>query len=82
MLLSLEKRIKKFDIDRVGLIRGDHNPEDALSKLNNKGRINIIFAPGVDDTPVEQWIMRRDPSSSGSNDRHSNDESSGECEIK
>lgn len=49
---------QRFDIDRVGLVRGNENPADALRKLKNNGAISKILRNVIYTTPVESWIMR------------------------
>lgn len=51
----------RFDVDRVGLVKGENNPADALSKLANNGKLSELLDRGVDETPVESWIMRSKP---------------------
>lgn len=42
----------------IGLIRGDVNPADGLTKVNGNGGLKRIMETGIDGTPVEQWISR------------------------
>lgn len=63
------------EIDRVGLVRGEDNPADALSKIGSRNGLLDIIEKGVDKTPVQEWIVRTD-------DRTHAIESAGSVEVK
>lgn len=48
------------EIERVGLVRGNDNPADALSKIGSRYGWSDIIEKGVDHTPVQEWIDRTD----------------------
>lgn len=49
---------KQFEITSIGLMRGDVNPADGLTKPDGNGALKTIVESGRDLTPVEQWIER------------------------
>lgn len=57
-VIAAREAYHNFEIDRVGLIRGENNPADALSKLAHNGKLHELLDRQVDETPVESWIMR------------------------
>lgn len=84
-VVAAREAYRRFEIDRVGLVRGENNPADALSKLSNNGKLREVLDAGVDSTPVESWIMRTEDNSEAQDrteNRNSDDEKSGECEIQ
>lgn len=42
----------------MGLVRRDNNPADALSKLRHSGVLDKLLTNGLDNAPVEEWILR------------------------
>lgn len=54
---SFREAYHRFEIDRVGLVHGEHNPADVLSKLKHDCVFEILFITEVDDTPIEEWIV-------------------------
>lgn len=57
-MIAAREAYRKFNIDRVGLVKGTNNPADALSKLRHNGRLRELLDTGIDNTPVESWIAR------------------------
>lgn len=49
---------RRFEIHAVGLVRGENNPAEGLSKLNGKKALQKILTMGIDEIPVELWIER------------------------
>lgn len=56
-IAAAREAYQKSYIGRLGLVRGEHNLADAASQLKNNGRLIDILYSGVNDTPVEQWMM-------------------------
>lgn len=49
---------QKMEIDAVGFVRGNKNPADALTKLKHNEALDRILNTHMDNTPVEEWIVR------------------------
>lgn len=49
---------RRFEIERVGLVRGEDNPADALSKIHHNGMLHKLIENNKDETPVQEWIVR------------------------
>lgn len=71
---------RQFDIDRVGLVLGEHNPAGALSKAKNSIELQHILVNNKDSTPAPEWIIptvnkncQRDKTNPGNTNRHSNE---------
>ena len=48
----------RFEISNIGLVRGDVNPADALTKPNFGKPLTTILKTAIDETPITQWIHR------------------------
>ena len=48
----------RHEISNVGLVPGDGNPADGLTKPSSCQALHEIMKNGVDDTKVTQWIYR------------------------
>lgn len=46
----------RLEIYAVGLIRGEQNPSEALTKENNNGVLDELLTTGKDNTKVDLWI--------------------------
>lgn len=49
---------RRFEISAVGLVRGEDNPADALSKIAGNQALRRVLVDGMDETPVVLWIER------------------------
>lgn len=57
-IATAREAYKRFEIFAVGLLRGDTNPADALTKENDNGALDAILSSGIDNTSVAVWINR------------------------
>lgn len=46
------------DMSNVGLVQGKDNMADGLTKAKSNDALERFLDTGVDNTPVEQWIIR------------------------
>lgn len=49
---------RRFHIDRVGLVRGEHSRADALSKAKNNNALQNILANNKNYIPAQEQIIR------------------------
>lgn len=52
-IASAREAYKKFEIQAVGLIRGDQNPADGLTKDHDNGALEILLQSGFDTRNLE-----------------------------
>lgn len=57
-VFAAREAYQRFEIDCVGLIRGEFNASNDLSEVKNNGRLSHLLLVGLDKTSVEQWILR------------------------
>lgn len=57
-IASAREAYKRFEIQAVGLVRGDQNPADGLTKENDNGALDALLESSLDGTDVELWIDR------------------------
>eukprot|EP00168_Porphyra_purpurea_P011733 TRINITY_DN2999_c0_g1_i1.p2 TRINITY_DN2999_c0_g1~~TRINITY_DN2999_c0_g1_i1.p2 ORF type:complete len:140 (-),score=39.27 TRINITY_DN2999_c0_g1_i1:301-720(-) len=48
----------RHDLFNVGLIASEHNVVNALTKVRGCGALDALLRPGVENTPVVQWVVR------------------------
>lgn len=46
------------DLSNVGLVAGKYTIADGLKKLKRNDALERVLDTGVDDTPVDQWVVR------------------------
>lgn len=51
------------DISNVGLVSSEHNMADGLIKQKQNKALEDLLRTGKDTNPVQQWIIRMNPSS-------------------
>lgn len=51
---------RDYEIASIGLVKGEVNPADGLTKPGGNGALRRIIETGRDTTPVESWIVRED----------------------
>lgn len=56
--MAARQSYRSYDIECIGLIRGEHNPADCLTKPVGNGALRRLMETGRDETPVESWIIR------------------------
>lgn len=56
-VIAAREAYKKFKIQNIGLICGEDNPAEDLSKLGGNGAI-LNFMSGKDNTEVVEWIIQ------------------------
>lgn len=49
---------QNYEIECLGLVRGDANPADGLTKASGNSALRRLMETGRDETSVEQWIER------------------------
>lgn len=50
--MAVWQAYQQFDIDKFGLIDGDDNPANILSKMKQNGKLDVLFKTGADDTAI------------------------------
>lgn len=55
---AARKSYRNYEIECLGLVRGEANPADGLTEAFGNGALSRLMETGRDDTPVEQWIER------------------------
>lgn len=49
----------RFEIDLIGLVRGEHNPVDGLSNTKHNDMLKCILSDMIDETPTVEWTVRK-----------------------
>lgn len=65
-VMSAREAYRGFGIDRVGIIRGEHSPADALSKIKHNSVLREIITKNRDSILVQEQIHRVYPSNKDS----------------
>lgn len=55
-VLATREAYKRFEMSSIGLVPGDQNPADALSKLNHSGVLTKLLEIFMDATEVTQPV--------------------------
>lgn len=55
-ILATRETYYRSEISGIGLIWGDKNPDDALSKLTGNRKLDRLIETHIDDTQLVQWI--------------------------
>lgn len=88
-VMAAREVYQRFDVERVGLIRGKNNSADAFTKLCNNRMLERFWVFGTDNTVVEEWIVWKTPKEVTDQKKmgheittseHLSIEKSGECE--
>lgn len=57
-IMAARQAYRRFEIDGIGLVRGEDNPADGLSKVKDNGALRTLLTKDKDKTKVVQWIER------------------------
>ena len=57
-IMAAREAYNRYEISNVGLVPGDSNPADRLTKPKIFVQLNELLHQGVDSTKVSQWIYR------------------------
>ena len=63
-IAATREAYNKNEILNVGLVRSEHNPADGLTKPKYCKALDTIIETGINNNPVEQWIIPTQPRSS------------------
>lgn len=56
--LATREAYRRFVTRGIGLVSGEHNPADRLSKLKDNGTLQHLVLCNMNKTKVVQWIDR------------------------
>lgn len=62
-IAAAREAYNREEISNVGLVSSDDNIADALTKENSNDALDKLIRTGLDKTPVQQWIIRTNTSS-------------------
>ena len=60
-IAAAQDAYNKHEISNVGLVKSEHNIADGLTKPGLCSALNTMLRTGVDNNPVQQWIIRSNP---------------------
>lgn len=63
-LEAVREAYESHSISNVGFVRGPNNPADGLTKSGNCPPLIDILKTGLDNSIVEQWVIRREATNS------------------
>ena len=63
-IVAAREAYNRQEISNVGLVLSEHNIADGLTKIKPNKALDQLLKTGIDSNPVQQWVIRRDASSS------------------